>query len=101
MANWLYLASERILPFTAGVNRVSVRTLLTVRPVYTPDRGRSKISDFRDDERLHLSNHGMAAPMSGQSDNFGIPAQLSQVSPAGTEQDTDTKQQGTSESPTG
>ena len=69
--------------FTACVNRVSVGTFLPVRPVWPPNRG------------------GMTAPMSGQSDNFGIPARLSQVSPAGAAQDTDPTQQGTSESPHG
>ncbi len=40
----------------------------------------------------------MTAPMSGQSDNLGIPTRLSQGIPYGRGEDTDTKQQGTSES---
>ena len=75
--------SERIPAFRPGVNRVSVGVFLSARPVCTPNRG------------------GMTAPMPGQSDNLGIPARLSQVSPAGAAQDADTKQHGTSESPTG
>jgi len=75
--------TERIPPFTAGVNGVGVGTFLPVRPVCTSNRG------------------GMTAPMSGQSDNFGIPARLSQVSPAGEAQDTEATHQGPSESPTG
>jgi len=58
-------------------------TFLPAAPGCTPNRG------------------GTTAPMSGQSDNFGIPTRLLQGIPCGSGEDTDKKQQGTSESPMG
>lgn len=50
---------------TAGVNRVSVGIFFIIGSVCRPDQG------------------GISAPISGQSDNFGIPTRVSQVSLAG------------------
>ena len=94
----LYSDGERISAFRPGVNRVSVSTLLTVRPVRTPDRGRSKISDFRDDERLRLSNHGTTAPCRDNQTISGFLPDSRRVSPVGEEGIPTQNNPGTSES---